>query len=239
MDYLTNRSASKKRRPSVSAVFPEARFGIDVKNFSNKTKTENDMKKLIILTIAAALSATLSIGAQPTQRRGAEAKKVSAEKMIENKVQRMQKQLLLDDKQAEKFASIYKEYLTAQQKLRTEGVQKNRESGKALTDKQIVERQKQRIANQKKAAELKEEYYNKMSKVLNARQLEKVFFGKNNNRRISGKPGMRPAGRLSQRGNGAPVQGKGNARRNHGKKTDVQICPAPADTAGVLNRPSL
>ena len=197
------------------------------------------MKKLIILTIAAALSATLSIGAQPTQRRGAEAKKVSAEKMIENKVQRMQKQLLLDDKQAEKFASIYKEYLTAQQKLRTEGVKENRESGKTLTDKQIVERQKQRIANQKKAAELKEEYYNKMSKVLNARQLEKVFFGKNNNRRISGKPGMRPAGRLSQRGNGAPVQGKGNARRNHGKKTDVQICPAPADTAGVLNRLSL
>ena len=239
MDYLTNRSASKKRRPSVRAEFPEARFGTDVKNFSNKTKTETDMKKLIILTIAAALSATLSIGAQPTQRRGAEAKKVSAEKMIENKVQRMQKQLLLDDKQAEKFASIYKEYLTAQQKLRTEGVKENRESGKALTDKQIVERQKQRIANQKKAAELKEEYYNKMSKVLNARQLEKVFFGKNNNRRIYGKSGMRPAGRLSQRGNGAPVQGKGNARRNHGKKTDVQICPAPADTAGVLNRPSL
>ena len=197
------------------------------------------MKKLVILTIVAAMSAASSIGAQPVQRRGGEAKKVNPEKMIENKVQRMQEQLLLDDKQAEKFAGIYKEYLTAQQKLKDEGVKERREGGKKLTDKQIVERQKQRIANQKKAAELKEEYYNKMSKVLNARQLEKVLFGKNNNRRISGKPGMRPAGRLSQRGNSAPVQGKGNARRNHGKKTDVQICPAPADTAGVLNRPSL
>lgn len=200
------------------------------------------MKKLVILTIVAAMSAASSIGAQPVQRRGGEAKKVNPEKMIENKVQRMQEQLLLDDKQAEKFAGIYKEYLTAQQKLKDEGVKERREGGKKLTDKQIVERQKQRIAHQKKAAALKEEYYNKMSKVLNARQLEKVFFGKANNRRGFGNAGIRPGDRgFTKQGNGnrAPKQGMGNARRNHGKKSDVQICPAPTDTAGVLNRLSL
>ena len=115
------------------------------------------MKKLMILTIVAAMSAASSISAQPMQRRGGEAKKANPEKMIENRVQRMQEQLLLDDKQAEKFAGIYKEYLTAQQKLKDEGVKERREGGKALTDKQIVERQKQRIAHKKKAAALKEE----------------------------------------------------------------------------------
>ena len=201
------------------------------------------MKKLMILTIVAAMSAASSISAQPMQRRGGEAKKANPEKMIENRVQRMQEQLLLDDKQAEKFAGIYKEYLTAQQKLKDEGVKERREGGKKqLTDKRIVERQKQRIAHQKKAAALKEEYYNKMSKVLNARQLEKVFFGKANNRRGFGNAGIRPGDRgFTKQGNGnrAPKQGMGSARRNHGKKSDVQICPAPTDTAGVLNRPSL
>ena len=63
---------------------------------------------------------------------------------------------------------------------------------------------------EKKAAALKEEYYNKMSKVLNARQLEKVFFGKANNRRGFGNAGMRPGDRgFTKQGNGnrAPKQG--------------------------------
>ncbi|MGN0214156.1 MAG: hypothetical protein ACI4AH_05030 [Muribaculaceae bacterium] len=192
------------------------------------------MKKLIIMTIVAAIGAVSTMNAQPLARRGGEAKKVDPEKTIENKVQRMQEQLLLDDKQGEKFAVIYKDYLKAQQDLKKQyGREEKAERGqrKQLTDDQIVERQKQRLAFQKKSAELKEEYYGKMSKVLTPRQLEKVFFGKDNgNRRVGKAPVRREA-------TGKPAPG--NANRNKGRRQHIQICPAPTDTVGPMKRPSL
>lgn len=200
------------------------------------------MKKLIIATVVAAIGAVSSMNAQPVQRGGVEAKNADPEKTIDNKVQRMQSQLLLDDKQAEKFAVLYKDYLKAQQDLRKQygsDSKADRKKGSPLTDKQIVERQKQRLTYQRKAAELKEEYYNKMSGVLNPRQLEKVFFGKQQFRQAFGKPGARTYGRPEARRDANRKQAPGNARRGKGAKSNIQICPAPADTVGEMKRPSL
>ena len=100
----------------------------------------------------------------------AKCNKPTPEQRIEKRVLKMQKALMLDEAAAAKFAPIYKEYLLEKSKCRPA-----LERGKDLTDAQIKKNIEARMDARQKALDVDRKYYGKLSKVLNAKQLQKVF----------------------------------------------------------------
>ena len=98
------------------------------------------------------------------------APKMTEEQKVEFRVAKMQKSLGLDEATAAKFAPLYKEYLQALAKCRPE-----LKRGKELTDEQVKENIEARIDAKKKAAKVEKKYYGKFSKILDAKQLQKLF----------------------------------------------------------------
>lgn len=143
------------------------------------------MKKILLLAVVAL--SCLYVMAQ-------EKKQLSEEEKMEGRVKRMQQELMLDDNASEKFATIYKDYLTDMKKAGDEmqesrkALKEKRKAG-TLKDSDIKSFQKQQLANEKKMVELREKYYDKFGKVLNARQVDKVMFAK---------PGKGPRGNGGQ-----------------------------------------
>ena len=103
------------------------------------------------------------------------------EQRVEKMVERVQKSLMLDDATAAKFAPIYKEYLMEKGKCRPELVR-----GKDLTDEQIKKNLKARMNAKEKALDVEKKYFGKLEKILNAKQLQKVF-GKQDKAPMTGK----------------------------------------------------
>jgi hypothetical protein len=89
---------------------------------------------------------------------------------IEFRVKRMADRLMLDDSQKEKFAPLYKEYLEAKAACRPQLV-----FGKELTDEQIENNLEQMMDVREKSLKIDKKYYKKLSKVLDAKQLDMIF----------------------------------------------------------------
>ena len=89
---------------------------------------------------------------------------------IEFRVKRMADRLMLDDSQKEKFAPLYKEYLEAKASCRPQLV-----FGKELTDEQIESNLEQMMDVREKSLKIDKKYYKKLSKVLDAKQLDMIF----------------------------------------------------------------
>lgn len=120
--------------------------------------------------MAVLLSASIFAQNQNQNDKTHKQQRLTPEEMVNKHTESMQQRLLLDDATAQKFAPIYKEYLTALQKCRACGEQK-----KELTDAERIARIENGFATQKQIIETKEACYKKLKKVLNARQLETVF----------------------------------------------------------------
>lgn len=91
----------------------------------------------------------------------------------ERQMKHMQERLMLDDKTAEKFEPLYKEYLQA-----LKACIPNRKTDvrrKERSDEQIERDLKNRFETQRKLLDVKETYFARFRKILNARQLEMVF----------------------------------------------------------------
>ena len=128
------------------------------------------MKKIIVLALSAILVANIS-----AQEQRKEAIRPSKEERVEFEIERLTNELLLSDQQAEKFATLYREYagkldeiFKNQEKIKPEEV-------KPLTDEQLDKRAKQRFENTKAIANVQAKYYDKFRKDLSARQVEKVM----------------------------------------------------------------
>lgn len=128
-------------------------------------KTEYNMKTRFWL-LAMLLTFTFAATAQSGNSKG----KRNPEQRIEKHVKRMQNSLMLDDAAAAKFAPIYKEYLLEKVNCRPDIVR-----GKELSDEQIKKNIEARMDNRQKALDIDKKYYGKLSKILNAKQLHKVF----------------------------------------------------------------
>ena len=89
---------------------------------------------------------------------------------IEFRVKRMADKLMLDDSQKEKFAPLYKEYLEAKAACRPQLV-----FGNELTDEQIETNLEQMMDVREKSLKIDKKYYKKLSKVLDAKQLDMIF----------------------------------------------------------------
>ena len=89
---------------------------------------------------------------------------------IEFRVKRMADKLKLDESQKEKFAPLYQEYLEAKVACRPQLV-----FGKELTDEQIEANLEAMMDVREKTLKIDRKYYKKLSKVLDARQLDMIF----------------------------------------------------------------
>lgn len=128
--------------------------------------------KTMYLCLAFAVSA-FALSAQTPEKKQ---RHLTPEQRVEQQVERMEKQLLLDDETAAKFAPLYKEYLEALAQCRPAPLKEEIEARREkLTDEAIDQRMQARFELQKKRLEVKESYYKKFKEILTMRQVEKVF----------------------------------------------------------------
>ena len=129
------------------------------------------MKKIVMLAVSAILVANLS--AQELKKECC--KKISKEEKVELDIKRLTNELLLSDKQAEKFAATYRDYAAKVDELFQQSFTAKEEKEKVLTEAELDKLAKQRFENFKNLADLQSKYYDKFRKFLSARQVEKVL----------------------------------------------------------------
>ena len=155
------------------------------------------MKTIPFLTVAL-MAVTLSMNTAFAQNRYAagagtesvsqagrparpERKPLTDEQRIEQRVQKMQRRLLLDEAAAAKFVPLYTEYLRALNDCRKDCPGKKAiASGQpaqkeVLSDDAIRQQLKHRIQIRRLLADTQEKYLDRFSKFLTARQLEMIF----------------------------------------------------------------
>lgn len=123
--------------------------------------------------------------------------KLTPEQRMEAQVQRMGKQLMLDDTKLAQFTSLYKEYLTALKNCRSTS-EDNKVKPCERTDAQIQKDIEQRFETQQKMLDTQKKYYTSFKKILNARQLEKVFSTRRPCRMHKGNSPMMQHGKMGQ-----------------------------------------
>lgn len=126
------------------------------------------------------MAAAMSAAAQ-TEAKTAAKRNVTPEERIERQVKRMQSELMLSDDASSKFESLYKDYLSDLRKEADKVAELRKEINKkradnTLKEKDIKNLQEKQLTLEKKRVEIREKYYDKFSKILNAHQLQKVMF---------------------------------------------------------------
>ncbi len=151
--------------------------------------------KTRLFFLAAAFVTVITANAQKNDNARQMRERPSAEQMTEQRAKKMSETLLLDDKTSEKFIPLYKQYLTELQAVRPERRMKRdgnnpKEAKQEMTEEQIAERIKESFANERKALDIKEKYYKDFSKILNQKQIEKMY--RNANAFAFGRNGQNP-----------------------------------------------
>lgn len=144
--------------------------------------------------MAAAMSALAQTEVKIDAKRS-----ITPEERLERQVKRMQNQLMLSDDVSGKFESLYKDYLSDLRKEADKVADLRKEVNKKRADNTLKEKDVKNLLEaqmslEKKRVEIREKYYGKFSKILNAHQLQKVMFdhqGKRHGRdgKCVGKPG--------------------------------------------------
>ncbi len=151
--------------------------------------------KTRLFFLAAAFVTVITANAQKNDNARQMRERPSAEQMTELRAKKMSETLLLDDKTSEKFIPLYKQYFTELQAVRPERRMKRdgnnpKEAKQEMTEEQIAERIKESFANERKALDIKEKYYKDFSKILNQKQIEKMY--RNANAFAFGRNGQNP-----------------------------------------------
>ena len=116
------------------------------------------------------MAAAMSAAAQ-TEAKTAAKRNVTPEERIERQVKRMQSELMLSDDASSKFESLYKDYLSDLRKEADKVAELRKEIDKKRADNTLKEK-------------------DKLSKILNAHQLQKVMFQSFEKRNGRGGKGM-------------------------------------------------
>lgn len=162
--------------------------------------------KIRILMAAVFVAISSFATAQEKKENG----RPTPEQMIVWRVKKAEKGLMLDDAKSAQFASIYKEYLLEKAKCRPEIVR-----GKELTDADIKKNIKSRMDAKQKSLDIDKKYFGKLEKILNAKQLQKVF-GRNEGVPKGGKKQFAQRGKRNDKGF-AKAPGRMGAKMNAGK----------------------
>lgn len=129
------------------------------------------MKKLNVFVTMLLLVVGGTVFAQEKQVK--KCAKCTPEQRMEMKIKHLQQALSLDDKTTAKFAPLYKEYMQELGSCCAKPEAKQKKADR--TDEQIIQDMKDRFAAQQKMLDTKTKYFDKFQKILNARQLEKLF----------------------------------------------------------------
>lgn len=127
------------------------------------------MKKIFFLFVFA-----LTLGAMNSVAQDKQAD-LTPEQRMERHTERMARKLNLDDKTAAKFNDVYKRYLTEMQGVRDKFQPLRPEGGKSLTDEQVEQNLLNRFARSRAILDVREKYYREFRKVLNVRQLDRIY----------------------------------------------------------------
>ncbi len=149
--------------------------------------------KTKLFFLAAAFVTVITANAQKNDNARQMRERPSAEQMAEQRAKKMSETLLLDDKTSAKFIPLYKQYIAELQSVRPERrkmVRDGNDTKPELTEEQIAERIKESFANERKAIDIKEKYYKDFSKILNQKQIEKMY--RNANAFAFGRNGQNP-----------------------------------------------
>ena len=130
--------------------------------------------RLFIVCMMVAIGSFGNLWAQQDKAGKANRPRLTPEQRIEMQVKQMQKHLLLDEATAAKFAPLYTEYLNALKSCHPKVAPKACPK-KELTDAELDQQMQDKFAMRKKILETQETYYNKFKKILNIRQVEKLF----------------------------------------------------------------
>jgi len=132
------------------------------------------MKKIIFM-LAMLFTATV-MTAQTQDNGGKKAKKErpTPEQMQEAKINHIVNTLALDDATAAKFRDVYKDY-DNEMKAILKGNGGERKKPSQMSDAEIEAQMKARFQQSRKILDTREKYYDKFRKILNPRQVKKVY----------------------------------------------------------------
>lgn len=105
--------------------------------------------------------------------------RMTPEQNMEMRTAFIAQQLMLDDATTAKFSALYKRYLTELQSCRfkrneTFGAE-GRVSRDQMTDAQIEKSIEARFATARRVLDIREKYYREFKKILNPRQIQKMY----------------------------------------------------------------
>ena len=172
------------------------------------------MKKVfrILLTTVMMVAFSVAVSAQenPAQK-PSKKQRMSREQMAEMQAKHISRQLALDDATSQKFIETFCAYQKEVWALRPQnkGMHKNRAE---MTDAEAEKAIKDQFDHSQKVLSLRQEYYNKYSKFLSAKQIQRVYeLEKQSMNRLAKRGNMNQRGKRNspQTGRpGAPGQGK-------------------------------
>ena len=127
----------------------------------------------MIVAISAILAA--NICAQEQKKECFAGKQMTKEERIEFDIKRLSHELMLSDKQAEKFAGTYREFATKLNEIFEKSFPAKQEPGKEFSEKELDQMVKQRLEGLKELASVKLKFYEKFRKDLSALQVERII----------------------------------------------------------------
>lgn len=172
------------------------------------------MKKVfrILLTTVMMVAFSVAISAQETNaQKPSKKQRMSREQMAEMQAKHISRQLALDDATSQKFIETFCAYQKEVWALRPQnkGQHKNRAE---MTDAEAEKAIKNQFDHSQKVLSLRQEYYNKYSKFLSAKQIQRVYeLEKQSMNRLSKRGNMNQRGKRNSPQAGrpdAPRQGK-------------------------------
>ena len=173
------------------------------------------MKKVfrILLTTVMMVAFSVGVSAQEANaQKPSKKQRMSREQMAEMQARHIARQLALDDATSQKFIETFSAYQKEVWALRPQGreMRKNRAE---MTDAEAEKAIKDQFDHSQKVLSLRQEYYNKYSKFLSAKQIQRVYeLEKQSMNRLSKRGGPKgPKSQRDKRNGPRPKAGQPNA----------------------------
>ena len=135
------------------------------------------MKKVFSILLTAIMTVVFSTAVFAQENNGQQPSKkqrMSREQMAEMQAKHIARQLALDDAASQKFIETFSAYQKEVWALRPQGKQHGKKKAD-MTDAEVEKSIKDQFDHSQKILSLRQEYYNKYSKFLTPKQIQRVY----------------------------------------------------------------
>ena len=178
------------------------------------------MKKVfsILLTAIMMVAFSTAVSAQENDAQKSKKQRMSREQMAEMQAKHIARQLALDDATSQKFTETFSAYQKEVWALRPQGKQQQKKKAD-MTDAEVEKAIKDQFDHSQKILSLRQEYYQKYSKFLTPKQIQRVYeLEKQSMNRLAKRGKGNVPGRVQPGRNGRVQAGKpgapGKGKRN-------------------------